>query len=110
MRFNPAYDANVSSGNDAWRGGQNCEDEPIRIPGSIQRHGFLLLLDELDEKVVAASQNVEEFLGVPLELILGTPVETILQREVLGTLRALTHSADEEGPITYLGSFQMRGR
>lgn len=25
--------------------GQNCADEPIRVPGSIQRQGFLLLLD-----------------------------------------------------------------
>jgi len=110
MAVNPADDANVSSGNNAWRGRQNCEDEPIRIPGSIQRHGFLLLLDERDENVVAASQNVEEFLEVPLELILGTRVETILPREVLGTLRALTKSTDDKGPITYLGSFQMRGR
>jgi light-regulated signal transduction histidine kinase (bacteriophytochrome) len=110
MPLNPARGVSISTDNSARRGGQNCEDEPIRIPGSIQRHGFLLLLDDRDEIVVAASQNVEEFLEVPLELILGTPVETILQREVLGTLRALTNSTDDEGPITYLGSFQMRGR
>jgi PAS domain S-box-containing protein len=89
---------------------QNCDDEPIRIPGSIQRHGFLLLLDDRDEHVVAASQNAEEFLEVPLGLVLGTPVETILQREILGALRALTNSANDEGPIAYLGSFQMRGQ
>ncbi len=89
---------------------QNCEDEPIRIPGSIQRHGFLLLLDDRDERVVAASENTEEFLEVPLGLVLGTAIETILEREVLGALRAHTNSADEEGLLTYLGSFQMRGR
>ena len=92
------------------RSGQNCADEPIRIPGSIQRHGFLLLLDDRDEHVVAASQNTEDFLEVPLGLILGTSVETILEREVLGALRALTHSSDDEGLLTYLGSFQMRGQ
>lgn len=107
---NRASDANIPPGNGSRKGGQNCEDEPIRIPGSIQRHGFLLLLDARDENVVAASQNVEEFLEVPMELILGTRVETILPREVLGTLRALTKSTDDKGPITYLGSFQMRGR
>jgi light-regulated signal transduction histidine kinase (bacteriophytochrome) len=89
---------------------KNCEDEPIRIPGSIQRHGFLLLLDDHDGRVVAASLNTEEFLEVPLGLILGTSVETILEPQILGALRALGNSADDEGLLTYLGSFQMRGR
>ena len=90
------------------RVGQNCADEPIRVPGSIQRHGFLLLLDDRDEHVVVASQNTEEFLQVPLGLILGTSLETILGREILGALRALTHSSDDAGSLTYLGSFPMR--
>jgi light-regulated signal transduction histidine kinase (bacteriophytochrome) len=89
------------------RSGQNCASEPIRIPGSIQRHGFLLLLDDRDEHVVAASQDTEDFLQFPLGLILGTSIETILEREILGALRA--HSSDDEGLLTYLGSFQMRG-
>ncbi|MBB5060458.1 light-regulated signal transduction histidine kinase (bacteriophytochrome) [Granulicella aggregans] len=87
---------------------ENCEDEPIRIPGSIQRHGFLLLLDERNESVVAASENTEEFLEVPLRLILGTPVETVLEREVLAVVRALVHNSEAAGQITYLGSFPLR--
>src|ERR1700748_1455330 len=90
--------------------GKNCADEPIRIPGSIQRHGFFLLLDDRDERVVGASQNTEEFLEVPLGLILGTALEIILEREVLGALRALIHSSDDKGLLTYLGSFRMHGR
>ncbi len=66
----------------------NCEDEPIRIPGSIQRHGFMLLLDKQEEHVIAASENAEEFLALPLKLILGASVDTILDREVLAALRA----------------------
>lgn len=92
------------------RSGQNCADEPIRVPGSIQRHGFLLLLDDRNEHVVGASQNVEEFLEVPLGLILGTPLETIFEREILGVLSAVIQSSDDKGLLTYLGSFQMRGR
>jgi light-regulated signal transduction histidine kinase (bacteriophytochrome) len=82
----------------------NCEDEPIRIPGSIQRHGFMLLLDKREDHVVAASENAEEFLGVPLKLILGASVDTILGREVLAALRAGIRS----GGLTFLGSFKMR--
>jgi light-regulated signal transduction histidine kinase (bacteriophytochrome) len=115
MPANPAADANFVVADTAAPirvNGQNCEDEPIRIPGSIQRHGFLLLLDSLDKHVVAASENAQDFLEVPLSLILGTPVETILEREVLGALRALANPAtpEDSGPQTYLGSFQMRGR
>ena len=89
---------------------QNCEDEPIRIPGSIQRHGFLLLLDRGDKHIVAASQNAEEFLEVPLPLILGAAVDTLLDREILGALRSLTNSTENTGLQTYLGSFPLRGR
>ncbi len=85
-----------------------CAEEPIRIPGSIQRHGFFLLLDEAGERVIAASENAAEFLALPLGLILGTPVETILEREVLAVVKALSLSAELEGQMTYLGSFPLR--
>src|ERR1700733_15402 len=107
MKVSPADDANISDS--VSRSGQNCADEPIRIPGSIQRHGFFLLLDDRDERVVGASQNTEEFLEVPLGLILGTALEIILEREILGALRALIHSSDGKGLLTYLGSFRMHG-
>jgi light-regulated signal transduction histidine kinase (bacteriophytochrome) len=85
----------------------NCEDEPIRIPGSVQQHGFLLLLDKREKHVVAASENAEEFLALPLKLVLGALVDTILEREVLAALRAGTRS-DQAGSLTFLGSFKMR--
>jgi light-regulated signal transduction histidine kinase (bacteriophytochrome) len=86
-----------------------CEDEPIRIPGSIQRHGFLLILDREEEFVIAASENTEGFLNIPLGLIIGTPVDTILPMEVLGALRDASLQADNPGLLTYLGSYQMAG-
>jgi PAS domain S-box-containing protein len=88
---------------------QNCEDEPIRIPGSIQRHGFLLLLDESEENVVAASDNAEEFLGVPLKLILGTPIETVLERELVSAVRAADLNSAKSGTLVFLGSFGLNG-
>jgi PAS domain S-box-containing protein len=87
---------------------ENCEDEPICIPGSIQRHGFLLVLDEAGERVIAASENTVEFLEVPLNLILGTPVQNILEREVLAVIRGLAYTEELSGQMTYLGSFPMR--
>jgi light-regulated signal transduction histidine kinase (bacteriophytochrome) len=89
---------------------RNCEDEQIRIPGSIQAHGFLLLLDNRLERIVAASENTEEFLEVPLTLVLGALVEVVLEREVLGALKAQANSNEVLGSQAYLGVFQMRGR
>ena len=97
MTVNTAGDTTISLDDSVTGLRKNCEDEPIRVPGSIQRHGFLLLLDGLDECVVAASLNTEEFLEVPLGLILGTSIETILERQILAALRALTNSVDEIG-------------
>jgi light-regulated signal transduction histidine kinase (bacteriophytochrome) len=86
----------------------NCEDEPIRIPGSIQRHGFMLLLDKRAEHVVGASENAEEFQALPLKLILGAAVDTILEREVLAALQAGIRSDETGSLLTFLGSFKMR--
>jgi light-regulated signal transduction histidine kinase (bacteriophytochrome) len=89
---------------------QRCEDEPIRIPGSIQRHGFLLLLNSFESHIVGASENTEEFLEVPLQLVLGAEIDSIFEREVLSALRALAHLGERPSLVTYLGAFQMRGR
>jgi PAS domain S-box-containing protein len=86
----------------------NCENEPIRIPGSIQRHGFLLLLDEADKHIVAASENADEFFNVPLKLLLGAPVDTVLEREVLAAVHALAATVESAGLLTYLGSFKLK--
>jgi light-regulated signal transduction histidine kinase (bacteriophytochrome) len=112
MAVSSFEDANIPLASAAQRAKvtiQNCEDEQIRIPGSIQPHGFLLLLDDRDEYVVAASENTEDFLEVPLALILGTPVETVLEREILGALKAQANSIEAEGSQVYLGAFPMRG-
>jgi len=89
----------------------NCDEEPIRIPGSIQRHGFLILLDERGESVAGASENISEFLGIPLELILGAKIDTFLDREILAALRGSNQQqGGTRSPVTYLGSFAIRGK
>jgi light-regulated signal transduction histidine kinase (bacteriophytochrome) len=49
----PAPDVNLTA----------CDREPIRIPGAIQPHGALLVLDPETFLVVQASANAAEFLG-----------------------------------------------
>ena len=51
---------------------ERCAQEPIQVPGSIQPHGFLLVLDEHDLRVLQASDNTERWLGVPARELLGS--------------------------------------
>ncbi len=42
---------------------QTCDQEAIRIPGSIQPHGALITLDPASLRVLQASANVSAFFG-----------------------------------------------
>ena len=85
----------------------DCADEPIRVPGSVQPHGFLLGLDRGEETVLLVSENVEEFLGLPSSLVLGSNIELFLEREIVASIRSVLGSCDPEGLLTYLGSFRI---
>ena len=39
----------------------NCAREPIHIPGSVQPHGAMIVLDADELEVVQVSENVEMF-------------------------------------------------
>ncbi len=61
----------------------SCEHEPIRIPGSIQPHGFLVAIDSATQRISRASANTPDYLGRPLDGLLGAH-----WRDVLGDLPA----------------------
>ncbi len=50
-----------------------CEQEPIHIPGTIQGHGALLVVDRARDLVIAASANCEALLGCSERELLGQP-------------------------------------
>jgi len=58
-----------------------CEAEPIHIPGAIQPHGVLVALDD-DLRVVMASTNVDQELGIPVEAAIGRPFADLVGAEV----------------------------
>ncbi len=88
-----------------------CESEPIRVPGAVQQHGFLLVTDSQFGAVLVASENAARFLGVPLRLILGAQLEVLLGRELLMVLQGtrLSEPAEYGGLVTFLGSFRLHG-
>lgn len=55
----------------------NCERELIHLAGSVQPHGVLLALQEPTLRIVQASANAEQLLGLPLQRLLEQPLERL---------------------------------
>jgi PAS domain S-box-containing protein len=49
----------------------DCENEPIRFPGTVQPHGVLLVLQAGTGIIEAASESCTSLLGLPAESLLG---------------------------------------
>jgi len=64
----------------------NCEREPIRIPGSIQPHGVLLVLDPASHVVLQASDNASRLLMDGRVDPLGKPLAQLLSESIVRTL------------------------
>jgi light-regulated signal transduction histidine kinase (bacteriophytochrome) len=61
----------------------NCEDEPIHVPGSIQPHGFLISLDFSTHIITVCSENVFEFIGISYEQLLGKNIATVFDQSFI---------------------------
>ncbi|WP_213814467.1 sensor domain-containing diguanylate cyclase [Glaciihabitans sp. dw_435] len=59
----------------------NCAQEPIRTPGSVQPHGALLAIDA-DNTIVIASDNTGSVLGTPAADLLSTNVVDLIGSDV----------------------------
>jgi light-regulated signal transduction histidine kinase (bacteriophytochrome)/CheY-like chemotaxis protein len=86
-----------------------CEREPIRSPGMIQSHGFLLAL-ELSGEVTHASENIGQYFPLSPRDILGSTLAQVLGpygyghlSEVLGKLQPgqMHHEYREDGQERY---------
>lgn len=54
----------------------NCDREPIHIPGHIQSHGFLIVVDKANH-IVFFSDNINSFIPVNTNNLLGQPVNSL---------------------------------
>lgn len=59
----------------------SCDEEPIQVPGAIQRFGFLVAMDH-QGRVFRVSENLDEFLPLAPARALGQSVESVLGEEV----------------------------
>ncbi|HET6408946.1 MAG TPA: GAF domain-containing protein, partial [Chthoniobacteraceae bacterium] len=61
----------------------NCGREPIHIPGAIQPHGAMVVLDERTLAILQVSANVETILGDRHEDLLNRPIDRLFPRALL---------------------------
>ncbi|HBB34963.1 MAG TPA: hybrid sensor histidine kinase/response regulator [Cyanobacteria bacterium UBA8803] len=74
----------------------NCDREAIHIPGSIQPHGVLLVLQAPQLKILQVSKNTDQFFGIPAESLINQDISTLVptsEREVLA--HCISHSNSE---------------
>ena len=85
----------------------NCDKEPIHIPGVIQPFGCLLAGDVELTRIDYVSANVEEVLGIALANILGSSFSEILDRKLLHDTRNVLTSTTSKLQRERVGSFEL---
>ncbi|MGL6135835.1 MAG: GAF domain-containing protein, partial [Planktothrix sp.] len=61
----------------------NCDREPIHIPGLIQSHGILFVLQEPNLEILQVSNNTFQILGIHPQEILGKKLNKILKSRLI---------------------------
>jgi light-regulated signal transduction histidine kinase (bacteriophytochrome) len=59
----------------------NCDKEPIHIPGSIQPHGVLFVLQEPELNILQVSNNTFQFFGIHPQQLLNQNLSCLLDAE-----------------------------
>ena len=81
----------------------NCADEPIHIPGSIQPHGALLAMTPDDLVVRVASANSQRWIGAAPTAVIGRPLSEFLGDEVTAWVRTVHDGPQHRDGIVVAG-------
>ena len=83
----------------------NCDKEPIHIPGCIQPHGVLIVIRPEDLSIVQISENSDLWLGKAPDELLGKPVINVVGQVHADALRAMLDQNHIEHNPRYAFSF-----
>ena len=89
---------------------ENCDREPIHIPGNIQPFGAMLAGSTGLERVDFASANLGEFLGIEAEAVLDVAFPEVLDGALLHDLRNVLSISNSSSQRLRAGTTQMNGR
>ncbi len=82
----------------------NCDREPIQIPGSIQPHGVLLVVDRDDLSIEQTAGDTKLLLGIDPERLIGNTLAHVLDGDTLAFALAQLHApAARLAPVMRLG-------
>ncbi|KRB93765.1 ATP-binding protein [Noviherbaspirillum sp. Root189] len=85
----------------------SCDREPIRIPGSIQPHGFLVAIASDNLQVIQVSDNIAAFTGTPLDRVLDLGLAELIGEEAASHICSeINHQRIAEQPA-YLGAIEV---
>ncbi|WP_213806836.1 GAF domain-containing protein [Granulicella sp. dw_53] len=86
----------------------NCAREPIHIPGAIQPHGVMFVLNEPDLSILQVSNNTEYFIGLSPNQLLEKGLESFLLPAQVDRVRFALNTSDptENNPV----DLQLRSR
>ncbi|MCA1245119.1 ATP-binding protein [Massilia sp. MS-15] len=80
-----------------------CADEPIRTPGSIQPHGFLLTLGSALQ-VLQASANLADWIGVAARDAVGLPLAAVVGDAAVERIAAEIAATELIARPSYIGT------
>jgi chemotaxis family two-component system sensor kinase Cph1 len=87
----------------------NCDQEQIQYAGAIQPHGALLVIQEPELRVLQASRNTANLLGVGAEELAGGVLQSLLTEQQIFQLRACLEREKLEGAPVHVGRWQFDG-
>lgn len=88
----------------------NCDREPIHIPGLVQSHGVLLVISEPDLRIKRISENCAGHFGRTADKLLGRPLATLLPADYLEYLERDVLPCDLEASPAYLNPLTLNDR
>jgi light-regulated signal transduction histidine kinase (bacteriophytochrome) len=86
-----------------------CDQEPIRIPGSIQPHGFLIVLAGADDRIVQVSDNLETLTGQAPAAVLGQPLAAVIGAEAADHVHHELRKDGVGNRPSYFGAVRVAG-
>lgn len=88
----------------------NCDREQIQYAGAIQPHGVMLVLQEPDLRILQASQNTGELLGIAVENLVNHPLQAVFSEENITKLRSRFVQDKLDGPPVHVARTEVAGR